>query len=127
MILKIVGVCIFASLISVMLKQSGKSEMAMLLVLTTTVFVLFAAFKEASHIIEAVRLITEKTNLDLNVIKTVTKITGIAYISQSASELCKDVGEGALSGKVELCGKILICAAAIPYVNALFSIISDIL
>ncbi len=127
MILKIVGVCIFASLVSVVLKQSGKSEMAMLLVMTTTAYVLFLAFSEAGHIIEAVKLITEKTNLDMSVIKTVTKITGIAYISQSASELCKDVGESSLSAKVELCGKILICATAIPYVNALFSIISDIL
>lgn len=127
MILKIVGVCIFASLISIILKQSGKSEMAMVLVLTTTVYVLFVVFSEAGSIIESVRLIAEGTNLDTGVIKTVTKITGIAYISQSASELCKDVGESSLSGKVELAGKILICAAAIPYVNALFSIISDIL
>ncbi len=127
MIFKIVGICIFASLISILLKQSGKSEMAMILVLTTTIYVLFTLFSEAKDIINSLTLISESTGLDTGVIKTVAKITGIAFITQSASELCKDVGESALSGKVELSGKILICAAAIPYVNALFTIISDIL
>ena len=76
---------------------------------------------------ETLAALAKKTNIDEGIYKTVIKITGIAYITQSSAELCKDTGEGALAGKVELFGKILICSLALPAVSALIEVISDMI
>lgn len=127
MIVKVAGICILGSIMCIFLKQSNRGEMALMTSLAITVYVLFLTFSEVFHIVEVLKELAGKTNLDMGIYKTVMKITGIAYVTQSASELCKDAGEGALSGKVELFGKVLICAAALPAITALMQVVSDII
>ncbi|MBQ2941234.1 MAG: hypothetical protein IJD97_03250 [Clostridia bacterium] len=127
MIVKIAGICILGSVACIFFRQSGRSEFAVLTALAIGVYVLFVSFSEVSVVMETLRNLAEKTGLDTGIYKTVMKITAVACITQSASELCRDAGEGSLSGKVELFGKIIICAAAIPAVTALFGIIADLL
>ena len=125
--IKIAGICVLGSAMCILLRQSGKNEMALMTSLAITVYVLSAAFTETEKIAETLASLAEKTNIDEGIYKTVIKITGIAYITQSAAELCKDTGEGALAGKVELFGKILICSLALPAVSALIEVISDMI
>lgn len=127
MILKVAGICILGSVMCMFFKQILRGEWALLTALAISTYVLFITFSEVSGIIETLKSLAEKTGLDTGIYKTVIKITGIAYITQSASELCKDAGEGALSGKVELFGKVLICASALPAVSALMRVISDMI
>ena len=125
MIVNIAGMCLTGCVLCVLLRQSGKNEMAFMTALGVTIYVFVAVFQYVSGVIGIVENLSQSAGLDTGIFKTVIKITGIAYISQMASELCKDAGEGALSGKVELGGKVLICAEALPAVSALFNIISD--
>lgn len=125
--IKIAGICVLGSAMCILLRQSGRNEMALITSLAITVYVLSAAFTETEKIVETLAALAKKTNIDEGIYKTVIKITGIAYITQSAAELCKDTGEGALAGKVELFGKILICSLALPAVTALIEVISDMI
>ena len=127
MILKISGICILGSVMCILLKQSGKGELALLTALSASIYILFISFSTLSEIVSNLKRMVENSGLDSGVFKTIMKITGIAYITQTASELCRDAGESALSGKVELGGKLLICAYGIPMVSALFEVITDIL
>lgn len=56
-------------------------------------------------------------------IETILKIIGIAYIAEFASQITKDAGQGAIASKIELGGKILILAMAIPILSVLIETI----
>lgn len=42
------------------------------------------------------------------------KVLAVAYISDFVAQICKDAGEAAIGGKVELAGKIMIFYLAVP-------------
>lgn len=125
--MKIAGVCVIGCLMCIILKRIGKGEMALVTSLSIAVYAFYLCFDEVKSIMNMLEKLSLATNLDSDIYKAVIKITGIAYITETASELCKDSGEGALAGKVEFGGKILICATAMPMVAAFFTVISDIL
>ncbi len=127
MIMKVASVCVTGCVFCILLRQSGRSEMALMTALAVSVYALSLAIGTVSSIVESLEIMAESIGIDGNVFKTIMKITGVAYVTQLASELCKDAGENALSGKVELCGKVIICASGLPMVKALFEVVSDIL
>ena len=55
------------------------------------------------------------------------KITGIAYLVEFASNMCKDAGESAISSKIELAGKLLIVTLSIPIISTLVETITEII
>lgn len=64
-------------------------------------------------------------NAKVNVIyvETILKIIGIAYIAEFAAQITKDAGQGAIASKIELGGKILILAMAIPILTVMIETI----
>ena len=60
-------------------------------------------------------------------VSIILKVTGIAYITQIGSEICKDAGESAIGTKIEIAGKVLIAAACLPLVTTLFGTVMDLL
>lgn len=64
-------------------------------------------------------------NAKVNIVyvETILKIIGIAYIAEFAAQITKDAGQGAIASKIELAGKILILAMAIPILSVLIETI----
>ncbi|NCB30439.1 MAG: stage III sporulation protein AD, partial [Clostridia bacterium] len=65
--------------------------------------------------------------LGANQLKLVFKVIGIAYVVQFAAEACRDAGEGAVASKVELAGRVLIVAVALPALMAVLSLLTGLL
>ena len=57
---------------------------------------------------------------------TALRIAGIACTAQIASDICRDSGENALASNVELAGKLIMIAAALPMLSRLARIIADL-
>lgn len=68
-------------------------------------------------------------NAKVNIIyvETILKIIGIAYIAEFAAQITKDAGQGAMASKIELAGKILILAMAIPILTVLIETIIQLI
>ncbi len=58
-------------------------------------------------------------NVNMIYLETILKIIGIAYIAEFGAQISKDAGQGAIASKIELGGKILILAMAIPILTAI--------
>ena len=54
-------------------------------------------------------------------------MTGITYIAEFASGICKDAGYGALGGQIEIFGKLSILAVSMPIVLALLETLQGFL
>lgn len=63
--------------------------------------------------------LASSANVNSMYIKTILKIIGIAYIAEFSAQISKDAGLGSMASKVELAGKILILALAVPILTAL--------
>ena len=62
-------------------------------------------------------------NVNIIYVETILKIIGIAYIAEFAAQITKDAGQGAIASKIELAGKILILAMAIPILTVMIETI----
>ena len=80
-----------------------------------------------SAIIELVQSLSNKLGVNTQFFAILLKITGIAYLSEFAVNICKDSGETAIASKVELASKILIISMSIPILATLLDTISNIL
>jgi stage III sporulation protein AD len=71
--------------------------------------------------------IASNANVNLIYVETILKIIGIAYIAEFAAQITKDAGQGAIASKIELGGKILILAMAIPILTVLIETIIQLI
>lgn len=74
-------------------------------------------------IIHMIEEIAVNAKVNIVYVETILKIIGIAYIAEFASQITKDAGQGAIASKIELAGKILILAMAIPILSVLIETI----
>ena len=77
--------------------------------------------------LDAMRQIQEMIHLNQVYLTTLLKITGITYIAEFASGLCKDAGYGAIGGQIEIFGKLSILAVSMPIVLALLETLKRLL
>ncbi len=68
-----------------------------------------------------------QANVNMVYLETILKIIGIAYIAEFASQITKDAGQGSLASKIELSGKVLILAMAIPILTVIIETILQML
>ena len=125
-ILQIIGIALTSALLSVILK-SYKPEFSVGVVVAFGAIVLVYICKSVETVFEGIRSICNHVGVKTVYIEIMFKIIGISYLCEFISSVCKDAGESAMAGKVELCGKILICVTAMPMVTELFYVIADIL
>lgn len=117
-ITKIIGVAFIAVFIILLLKQY-KPEYAIQISIVAGIIILFFAVSKLTVIIDLLKSLSTKIDLNLDFFTILLKITGIAYLSEFACNICKDAGETAIASKVELTGRILIIALSIPIISTL--------
>lgn len=106
-------------LFSILLLRRLKEEYASLI----AVFVGLALAASAFEILEPVvaylrRLEAFAETQDL--FARMFKASGIAVLCTLAGDICRDCGESALAGKVELCGKSVILVLCLPLLEGVF-------
>ena len=88
------------------------------------IFAVFSIY--ISPVIENINTIFMRTETDDEFLNILFKAAGICYISQFAVDICKDNGENLLATHAELAGKIGLIVAALPLVDRLANIITQL-
>ena len=125
-LIKIIGIALIALIIIIMLKQYRK-EYAIFISILTGVLILFLVMDRLTGIINLIESIQSKFSINTQFIALLIKITGIAFLSEFAVNICKDSGEAAIASKIELGSKIIIISMSIPIISSLLEIILKIL
>lgn len=125
-IIKIIGIAFVAVIIIVILKQY-RPEFAIYASILAGVLILILVSDTLSGIIEMVKSISSKTNINSNFLAILIKITGIAILTEFAVSICKDAGESAIASKVDIGGKVIIISLSIPIISALVDTVVKIL
>ena len=125
-IIKIIGIAFIAVIIIVILKQY-RPEFAIYASIIAGVLILALASNTLSGIIDMIKSISSKTNINSEFLVILIKITGIAILTEVAVSICKDAGESAIASKVDVGGKIIIISMSIPIINALIDTVVKVL
>ncbi|RSK27803.1 stage III sporulation protein AD [Bacillus sp. HMF5848] len=120
--LQIVGFGLVVTFLALVLKEQ-KPNFAFLLVVFAGVAIFLFLLDQIVNIIRMLERIAINSNVNLIYVETILKIIGIAYIAEFAVQITKDAGQGAIASKIELGGKILILAMAIPILTAIIETI----
>lgn len=119
------GIGILAAALALVLKQY-RAEYGLLLSISAGVMLLVFAMRYVGELAGFIERVSSSLRLPRDFIPVLFKVLGIAYLAQFASDTCRDAGENALAGKVELIGKGAMLAVALPVLEGLLDIISSI-
>lgn len=124
-IVKVIGVA-FVSIIVISMIKSQKPEFATYASLIGGAIILFMIIGELAPIIKMLQGLSDKLGVSSKFLGILLKITGIAYLTEFGSNVCKDAGEVAISSKVELAGKVLIISLSIPILLTLIETLLEL-
>ena len=125
-IFKIVGIGVVACIIVIIVKQL-KPELAVTVIVATSVLILIYVLKNFSQIFFIFNQIIEKTGINSDLFMILIKIIGVGYLVEFGASICEDSGNSSIANKVILGGKIAIFVMAIPIVQNLFNLILELL
>lgn len=125
-IIKIVGVGFIVTMLILMLKKD-RPEFAIQLSLTLTIIIFLIILNKVQVVLQLFYDLAEKANISMMYLNTLLKIIGIAYITEFGAQVCKDAGEGAIAGKIEFAGKVMVMVMAIPIIALVIDTIVKLL
>ncbi|MGN9164148.1 stage III sporulation protein AD [Tissierellaceae bacterium HCP3S3_D8] len=125
-IFQIVGLGMVATTLIVVLKNF-KSEFAIYISILTSIIIFSFILHPLTYVIDVLRDLSTKANLEITYFTIILKIIGTAYLVEFGSQICRDAGENSIAMKLELAGKVTIMVLAIPILLALMDLITKIL
>lgn len=126
-IIQIVAIGIVSTILIVLLRQSNRSEFALLVSLVTGIAIFSMILSKLKYVIETLNSLAINANVEITYFSTILKIIGIAYIVEFGAQISRDAGEDAIASKIELGGKVVMMVLAMPILLTLMDLIIKIL
>jgi stage III sporulation protein AD len=125
-IIQIVGLGFVVTLL-ILIIRSQRPEFAVQLSLTLAAIIFLLILNKISVVLDLFRDLADKASISQMYLNTILKIIGIAYITEFGAQVCRDAGEGAVAGKIEFAGKVLVMVMAIPIIALVLETIVKLL
>lgn len=125
-IIAVVSAGVLFGIVALMVKNM-KSEIGQLISISGVTIIITAIIPYIITIVKSMYDFAQMSPIGEDFLTPILKITGIAYISQTGSELCAQSGEKALASHILSAGKIAITVITIPIAKEAFSKIIGIL
>lgn len=119
-----IGIC--GVLISAIVK-SYKPEFATYVVIATVLIIFGIVIYKLTSVFEFLGEIYNQISYGKNFFPIIIKVLAVAYIADFTAQICRDSGETAIAGKVELAGKVMIFYLALPVLMAVMDLINKML
>lgn len=111
--ISLTGIAVIATVLSVMLKKYNP-EYSMVIGLMAGIYIIGVILSKVHPAISQINSLISATKIQPQYAIILFKSLGICFITQFASDACKDAGEVGLSGKIELAGKVSIVLICLP-------------
>ena len=125
-IFQLVGIALITA-VAAILVRSTKPELALAVTIAGSVILLLFVLEVFRGSIGIFTEIAEMTGLDAAIVKTLLKMVGIGYLVEFSAGILNDFGQNSLADKLVFCGKILVLILAVPILESILELISDLL
>ena len=122
---KIVIIGLIGAFLAATVKDQ-KPEFAIAISLITGLIILVKCLSPIFNIIESLRAICSRTNIDIAFFETILKIIGVSYMTQLACQTAEDSGQKAIATKIDFAGKIAIIILSIPILQSIIDILLEL-
>lgn len=112
-------------LFGMFLKQSD-ALYAQLVSTASCILIIFFSVSRIVYMTELLQKLELYLSVEKEYFEILLKIVGITYIADVSSALCKDAGYSAISGQIEVFGKLTILSMSAPIVTALLEFIQQL-
>ena len=110
----------------ILILRQYKPEFAIYVALIAGIVIISLSLTKITGIIELLKSISTKANINTSFITLLLKITGIAFLTEFAVNISNDCGETAIANKIDIGGKVLITVISMPIITSLLETILKI-
>lgn len=122
----IIGIALIAMILCVLLR-GYRPEYSVFLSLTAGILILLMTLDALVPVMETLTELIEISGQGREAFTILLKTLGVCFITQLASDACKDAGEGAIASKVELAGKVVILLLAMPLFEQIIGVATSLM
>ncbi len=122
----IIGIALIAMILCVLLK-GYRPEYSVFLSLTAGILILLMALDALTPMMGTLSRLIELSGQGREAFSILLKALGVCFITQLASDACRDAGEGAIASKVELAGKVVILLLAMPLFEQIIGVATSLM
>ena len=123
---KIAAVCLLGAVLTA-LKKKTSPDTALLLALAVCVAVLAALARGLEEVTDFLRELLDWGGLSAELFTPLLKTVAIALVSRTGGALCRDAGEGAMAGLVEIAGAFAALLVSLPLFRAAWQMLEGLL
>ncbi|HPF53067.1 MAG TPA: stage III sporulation AC/AD family protein [Eubacteriales bacterium] len=113
--------------IMALILKNIRPEAAFACGIVTAVILMTEALSYITGIADAVFEFAARYGVNSEYIASLARIVGITCLAQFGVDTCKDAGQTAIASQLELCGRVLIIALALPAVVTLMELGASLL
>ena len=125
-VLRAAGLALTAILTAKLIRRYTE-EQALLLTLLAGIGITAAAVLAMTPVLNEIDRLLEKSGLLPEQTACIAKAAGICFVTQLASDVCRDAGESALASAVLLTGKITLILMILPMLQPLLGRLEEVL
>lgn len=125
-IIVIVSTTLIAAVLSLVLKQY-KPEYSLFISIVTGVMIFLAVVAVIQPIIDYISQLISDAGLSGVYAEVLLKALAVCYLTQLACDCCKDAGESAIAGKLQLAGRVAIIIISMPMFKSITDIVTGLI
>lgn len=125
-ITSLVGIAVLSAVLCIIVRQY-KPEMALGVSIACGILILCSVISMLAPAAELISQLTASAGVDGGYTRTLFKALAVCYITQLGSDCCKDAGESAIAGKVELAGKAAVVVISLPVFSSLAEVVTKLI
>lgn len=126
-IFKIAAFSIVAVILIIVLKSVKKEDFALVATIIAALILFSLVILKLESITDLLTSLVNKSGINKDYLALLLKVTGISYVIELVTNICKDAGNAAIASKVEMLGKISIVVLTIPILTSVISTVLEIL
>ncbi len=120
------ALAVVIALLTVVVRQY-KAEYGMAVGVAGGILLLLLVIAQMSGMFDSIGGMIDRVGIRQEWLTLLLKALGICYVTQFASDCCRDAGETALASKAELAGRVAVVLLALPMLTQLLESIVDML
>ena len=125
-VVQITMLCVTGAILALVVRR-GAPEFALLLAIACIGVVLLFLAEPIRALMVFLEELGERSGVSKQLFVPLFKTLGIAFVVKLGSELCRDAGETAMAAVVELAGTICALLVALPLLQAVLSLILELM
>ena len=110
---KIVVLAVVGVIFIVLLKEKN-ATLSFFLMLAICMLIMFKLLDYMMILLEGFKVFEAYFDSGSYYIKLILKMVGVTYLCEFGTQICKDVGQGAIALQVEMFGKIMVLIIGLP-------------